>query len=312
MRLVFLGTPEFALPSLERLLAGPDDVVGVYTQPDRPAGRGRAPSASPVKRFALAHGLPVYQPERLRRPEAIEQLRALLPDCLIVAAYGQILPQAVLDLPKHGALNLHPSLLPRHRGAAPVAGAILAGDEITGVTLMLVDAGLDTGPIVAQATLPVAPDDTTATLTAKLALLAADLLVMSLPHWFAGRLTPSPQDQAQMTLTRQLTIEDRTLDWRQPASILERRVRALQPWPEATTTWQGRLLKVLQAIVLPHQAGEPGLVVAPEPAGPVPVGIVTGEGVLGLLRVQMEGRRAMAAEEFLRGARGFVGARLPS
>src|SRR3990172_1336657 len=312
MRLVFLGTPEFALPSLERLLAGPDDVVGVFTQPDRPAGRGRAPSASPVKRFALAHGLPVYQPERLRRAEAIEQLRALLPDCLIVAAYGQILPQAVLDLPKHGALNLHPSLLPRHRGAAPVAGAILAGDEITGVTLMLVDAGLDTGPIIAQATLPVAPDDTTAVLTAKLALLAADLLIMSLPHWFAERLTPRPQDDAQATLTRQLTIEDRTLDWRQPASVLERRVRALQPWPEAATTWQGRLLKVLQASVLPPQAGEPGLVVALPPGGPAPGGGVTGEGVLGLLRVQMEGRRAMAAEEFLRGARGFVGARLPS
>ena len=312
MRLVFLGTPEFALPSLERLLAGPDDVVGVYTQPDRPAGRGRAPSASPVKRFALAYGLPVYQPERLRRPEAIEQLRALLPDCLIVAAYGQILPQAVLDLPKHGALNLHPSLLPRHRGAAPVAGAILAGDEITGVTLMLVDAGLDTGPIIAQATLPVAPDDTTAVLTAKLALLAADLLIMSLPHWFAERLTPRPQDDAQATLTRQLTIEDRTLDWRQPASVLERRVRALQPWPEAATTWQGRLLKVLQASVLPPQAGEPGLVVALPPGESAPVGVVTGEGVLGLLRVQMEGRRAMAAEEFLRGARGFVGARLPS
>jgi len=312
MRLVFLGTPEFALPSLERLLAGPDDVVGVYTQPDRPAGRGRAPSASPVKRFALAHGLPVYQPERLRRPEAIEQLRALLPDCLIVAAYGQILPQAVLDLPTHGALNLHPSLLPRHRGAAPVAGAILAGDEITGVTLMLVDAGLDTGPIIAQATLPVAPDDTTAALTAKLSLLAADLLTMSLPHWFVGRLTPRPQDEAQATLTRQLTVEDRPLGWRQPASVLERRVRALQPWPEAATTWQGRLLKVLQAIVLPPRAGEPGLVVALPPGGPAPVGVVTGEGVLGLLRVQMEGRRAMAAEEFLRGARAFVGARLPS
>jgi methionyl-tRNA formyltransferase len=192
-----------------------------------------------------------------------------------------------------------------------VAGTILAGDEVTGVTLMLLDAGMDTGPILAQTTLPVDVSDTTGSLTAKLADLGADLLTMSLPHWFEGRITPVAQNEAEATLTRPLTVEERPLDWHQPAHILERRVRALQPWPEAATTWEGRLLKVLQVVVLPSMEAEPGRVVTPEPQE-APVGVVTGDGVLGLRRVQLEGRRVMGIEEFLRGARGFVGSVLPS
>lgn len=312
MRIVFMGTPEFALPALAALREA-YDVVAVFTQPDREAGRGRRPQPPPVKRYAEAHGLPVYQPERLRRPEALAVLKELKPDLIVVAAYGQILPPAVLELPPHGCLNLHPSLLPRYRGASPVAAAILNGDTETGVTVMLIDAGLDTGPIVAQRAVPIEPTDTTGSLTARLAEVGAQLLLEVLPDWTAGRIAPQPQDESRATMTYPLSAADRELDWTRPAVELERRVRALQPWPEAATRWQGKLLKVLAATVLPgREDSVPGRVVALAPPSPTPVGVETGQGVLGLLQVQLQGGRAMSAREFLNGHRAFLGSQLPS
>jgi methionyl-tRNA formyltransferase len=303
-RVVFMGTPRFAVPSL-LVLCKHHHVVGVVTQPDRPAGRGRSVAASPVKEAALAHGLPIYQPPSLRSSAAREQLARWQPELIVVAAFGQILPRPVLDLPVQGCLNVHASLLPRYRGAAPIPAAILAGDAVTGITLMRMDEGLDTGPILAQAELPIAPDDTAGSLTEKLAELGARLLVETLPGWLAGAVAERPQDAAQASLCRPLTKEDGWLDWATPAADLERRVRACHPWPGAYTTWQGQVLKVLRARpVAQHVSGaQRGLVVA-LPGG---IGAVAGEGLLELLEVQLAGKKPMAAEAFVRGHRGMLG-----
>lgn len=313
-----MGTPRLAVPSLERLLADGHEILAVYTQPDRPAGRSGAPAPSPVKQAALEHDLQVRQPRSLRRPEEQAALRALAPDLLVVAAYGLILPQAVLDIPRLGGLNVHPSLLPRHRGASPVAGALLAGDAETGVTIMLMDAGMDTGPILAQRRVPVLPDDTAATLTSKLAVIGADLLGETIPLWAEGRLQPQPQDDSLATVTRLLRKEDAALDWTRPAEDLARQVRAYQPWPGTATTWNGKRLEVLEAeaegpeqrngeAAALHDIGGPVTVIARGRNG---AAVLTGRGLLRLKRVQLEGRRALPIEEFLRGAAGFVGARL--
>jgi len=253
-----MGTPEFAVPTLTALIEAPSlDVVGIVTQPDRPAGRGRRLTPSPVKRVALERGLPLMQPRSLHTPEALAQLATWRPDVIVVAAFGQILRQDVLDLPPHGCLNVHASLLPRWRGAAPVAAAILAGDEVTGVTIMRMDAGLDTGPILAQREEPIRPDDTR----------AAALLVETLPVYLAGDLLPRPQPEEGVTYARQLRKEDGRLegvtyarqlrkedgrlDWSHSAIELDRRVRAFTPQPGAFTLWRGRRLKVLRAVPLP-------------------------------------------------------------
>lgn len=303
-RIVFMGTPEFAAPTLARL-AERYQVVAVVTQPDRPAGRKRRLTAPPVKEAALARGLPVWQPPTLRAPEAVAHLRALAPDLIVVVAFGQILRAEVLAIPPHGCLNVHGSLLPKYRGAAPVAAAILAGESETGVTLMQMDAGLDTGPILAQATCPIAPDDTAATLRDKLCHLGADLLLETLPRWLAGEIAPQPQDDSQATYCRPIAKADGELDWQSPAEVLARQVRAYNPWPAAFTFWQGRLLKVLRAAPLPawRGAGRAGQVVALEGG----VGVVTGGGLLRLEEVQLAGKRAMTAEEFLCGQRDVVG-----
>jgi len=321
MRIVFMGTPQFAVPTLGRLLQTQLQVVAVYTQPDRPAGRGRELSPSPIKRVALQHGLTVVQPTRLRRPEAIAELASFSPDVIVVCAFGQILSQAVLDIPPHGSLNVHPSLLPKHRGASPIAGAILAGEEETGVTIMLMDVGMDTGPILTQVRVPIDPEDTTGTLSERLAAISADLLVSSLEDWLEGRLTPTPQDNSRATYTKPIEKEQGELDWRLSAMQLWRVVRAFNPWPGSYTHWRGPTLKVLQAKPL---AGAPGgelgevLALAPrpesrekDPSHPV-VGVQTAEGVLGLVRVQLEGKKPMMASEFVRGHRDFIGFVLPS
>ncbi|MDD3828414.1 MAG: methionyl-tRNA formyltransferase, partial [Anaerolineae bacterium] len=284
-RIVFMGTPDFAVPSLQAL-ARDHQVVGVVTQPDRPAGRGRRLVAPPVKEAAGALGLEVIQPPTLRRPEAVERLVAWRPDLVVVAAFGQILRPEVLAIPPHGCLNVHASLLPRYRGAAPIPAAILAGDERTGVTIMRMDEGLDTGPMLAQADWPIRPDDTTGSLTADLARLGASLLVEALPGWLEGRIAPRPQDDAQATYCRTLQKEDGLLDWALTASHLDRQVRACDPWPGAYTAWAGQRLKILRARPLPGRPGPggagPGRVVALAPGA----GVVTGEGVLALLQVQ--------------------------
>ena len=309
VRVVFMGTPGFAVPVLEALVT-PYDLVGVVTQPDRPAGRGRKLAASPVKEAALARGAPLLQPTTLRSPEALEQLVAWRPDMIIVAAFGQLLRLEVLDLPPHGCLNIHGSLLPRYRGAAPIPAAILAGDEITGVTIMRMDEGLDTGPILSQAQQPIAPDDTTGSLTAKLADLGAELLLETLPRWLSGQIEPQIQDDTLATYCGGLRKADGHLDWSRSVRYLDRQIRACDPWPGAYTRWQGQRLKVLRA--RPHpgwcEDGQPGEVVETE-AG---LGVVTGEGLLELVEVQPAGKKPMPAAAFAHGQRDLVGRRLES
>jgi methionyl-tRNA formyltransferase len=304
-----MGTPEFAVPTLQAL----DDrheVVGVVTQPDRPAGRGRKLTASPVKELALSRGLEVFQPPGFTDPGALQRLADWQPEVIVVAAFGQILPLAVLELPPRGCLNIHGSLLPRYRGAAPISAAILAGEEKTGVTVMLMDEGMDTGPVLAQAELAIGPSDTTGTLTAELADLGAELLADTLPAWLEGRITPQPQDGDRATYCRPLRKQDGQLDWSRSARHLDRQVRACDPWPGTYTHWQGQRLKVLRVHPRPETSarGTPGRVAELDPG----IGVVTGQGVLELLEVQLAGKRPMDIEVFVHGQRDFVGSRLGS
>ena len=311
MRVVFMGSPEFAVTSLERLVINGYDVVAVYTQPDRPAGRGRALVAPPVKEAAVKRGLPMLQPDSLRSVGAVAQLAAFKPDVIVVCAFGQILPQSVLDVPPYQCVNVHFSLLPRHRGASPVAAAILAGDEFTGVSIQLVRKKLDTGPVLARAAIPVSSQDNTGSLTDKLSLVGAYLLLEALSGWRRGEITPSPQNEDEATYFSQITKEDGEIDWRLPAVEIWRRVRAFYPWPGCYTTWRGRQLKILEAAALRGgEAAETGRVTA-LPGHEAGLGIGTGEGMLSVLKVQLEGKRAMTAAEFLRGQRDFIGAVLP-
>ncbi len=303
-RVSFMGTPHFAVPTL-LALGESHQVVGVVTQPDRRAGRGRKLVASPVKEAALARGWPLFQPATLRSPDAEAHLADWDPDVIVVAAFGQILHQPVLNLPPHGCLNVHASLLPRYRGAAPIAAAILDGETVTGVTIMCMDEGLDTGPILAQAECPITPVDTTATLTAKLADLGAELLVATLSAWLAGQIDARPQDDSLATYCKPLEKADGHLDWTQAAAHLDRQVRACDPWPGAYTTWQGQRLKVLRARARPGWQGQarPGQVIELNGA----IGVVTGQGVLQLVEVQLAGKKPMTAEVFARGQRDLLG-----
>jgi methionyl-tRNA formyltransferase len=310
IRTVFMGTPAFAVPSLRALLDNPAyALVGVVTQPDREAGRGggsgRRRQMSPVKEAALAAGVPVLQPERLRRPEAFAQLAALAAEMIIVAAYGQILRPEVLALPRFGCLNVHASLLPRWRGAAPIAAAILAGDAVTGSTIMLMDEGMDTGPILAQAEEAIRPDDTAGSLGERLAQQGAGLLMRTLPAYLAGQLTPRPQPEVGVSLCRPLQKEHGQIDWQQPAALIERMVRAFDPWPGAFTTWEGQQLKIGRAQAIAGE-GEPGRVQRwqGQPA------IGAGEGLLLVSALQLAGRKMLGAREFLAGRPDFIGAAL--
>ncbi len=304
-RIVFMGSPDFAVPSLEAL-ARTQQVVGVVTQPDRPAGRGSRLRLPPIKTTAQALGLPIFQPQTLRTADGLAQLKAWEPEVIVVAAFGQILTADVLNLPPHGYLNLHASLLPRWRGAAPVAAAILAGDEVTGITVMRMDAGVDSGPILAQREEPIRPDDTTGSLLDRLAQLGAGLLVETLPPYLAGDLVGQPQPEEGITYCHLLEKEDGRLDWARPAIELGRQVRAVTPWPGAFTIWHGQRLKVLRATPLPDWRGPqpPGTVIALEDGAAV----ATGEGALRLLRIQRAGKKALSIQTFLRGQRDFTGA----
>lgn len=311
MRIVFMGTPEFAVPSLEHLILNNYEVVAVYTQPDRPAGRGRAVVSSLVKEAALRWQLPVVQPDSLKSAAAVSQLADFRPDAIVVAALGQILPQSVLDVPAYGCINVHPSLLPKFRGASPVAAAILSGDEFTGVSIMLLDAGMDTGPVLVRAAVPVSTWDDTGSLTGKLSLVAAHLLQEALTSWLRHEIIPRPQNEAEATYTAQIAKEAGEIDWHLSATEIWRRVRAYYPWPGCYTTWLGKQLKIIEAVPLSEKGVfEAGRVVALPGHGAVP-GIGTGDGVLRVLKVQLEGKRAMPAAEFLRGQRDFIGAVLP-
>lgn len=296
MRVVFLGTPDFAVPALNALLDdGRFNVVLVVTQPDRPAGRGRQVTTSPVKRRAEAAGVDLFQPRRLSNTDAVARLAEARPDVVAIAAYGQLLRPVVLALPRYGCLNVHPSLLPRHRGAAPIASAILSGDDATGVTIMLTGAGMDTGPILAQRDMPLTGDETTASLTPRLAEMGAELLRETLPLWVAGRLAPRPQDDAGATSSRLFTREDGAVDWGRPAITLARQVRALNPWPRAYTYQAGQRVLLLNATHGPpssSQDTEPGTVLGTAGHG---VRVATGSGELLLLEAQVAGRRAVSA-----------------
>ena len=317
-RVVFMGTPDFAVPTLRRLL-DETAVVGVFTQPDRPAGRGRALRSSPVADVARAAGVPLFQPKGLRRgPEAEPALRALAdlrPDVVVVAAYGLILPAAALNAGRHGALNVHASLLPRWRGAAPIQHAIIAGDAETGVTIMAMDEGLDTGPIVALEATAIGARETAGELSERLALIGADLLVRTLPQWIAGRLEAVPQDHSAATLAPSLTKADGELNWALSATALAQRVRGLDPWPGTFMYLpDGLRLKVHAASAGP--ADDPA---GADDSGPVPPGtfidrgglpaVVTASGLLVLERVQAAGGRVIDAADFLRGRRDIVGGR---
>jgi methionyl-tRNA formyltransferase len=305
-----MGTPEYAIPTLEHL-ASRYLVVGVVTQPDRPAGRGQTLVAPPVKDFALAEGIPVFQPERLRRLEAIEQIHAWAPDLIVVAAYGQILRPAVLEIPPYGALNIHASLLPRWRGAAPVQGALLAGDTATGVTIMKMDEGLDTGPILAQREIAIDPDETAGELESRLAQLGAQLLIEILPAYLKGELPPTPQAECDITMTRRMSKDVAAIDWKRSAGELHNQVRALSPDPGAYTEWKGERLKILRSTLVDY---DPGILTAPGTVfrlNKTPV-VTTGSGCLALLQVQMAGKRPMQGSLFMYGRKDFVGATLGS
>lgn len=312
MVVVFAGTAEFAVPSLRALAAGPHRVAAVWTRPDRPAGRGRRMAASPVKSAALELGLALEQPAGLRGADARARLAAYRPDVVAVAAYGLLLPPDVLALPAAGCINVHASLLPRWRGAAPVQRALLAGDAETGVSIMQMDEGLDTGAVLLARSLPIAPGDTAGALTARLARLGAQALGEALAGLERGALAPRPQDDAAATLAPRVRKEEAVIDWREDARRLERMVRAFDPWPVACTFADGVRLRVLGAEALPggrppRSAPPPGTVLA---AGAGGIEVQAGAGRLRLLRLQRPGGRAMSAREFLNGRLLAPGQRL--
>ncbi|HEY8540246.1 MAG TPA: methionyl-tRNA formyltransferase [Steroidobacteraceae bacterium] len=301
LSIVFAGTPEFAVPALEALLDSEHRIVAVYTQPDRPAGRGQKLAISPVKRCALEHGLHIEQPPKLRGAEEIARLAAFRPDVMVVVAYGLILPQAVLDIPRFGCINIHASLLPRWRGAAPIQRAIEAGDTETGVTIMRMDAGLDTGPVLLERRVPIEPTDTSASLHDRLSRLGADALIKALSGIADGTLTAKPQPSEGVTYAAKVTKEEARIDWRQPAIAIERRVRAFNPWPIAETTLQGQQLRIWEAVARPQSSdASPGQVIAVDDQG---IHVATGVGTLVLTRVQLAGRKPTSGPDFARGQR---------
>ena len=302
-----MGTPEFAVPVLSALVDEGHNLVGVYTQPDRPTGRGKRLAAPPVKRFAIERGLRVFQPQSLKADVTQQELISLSLDVVVVAAYRLFLPSKILSAPRWGCLNIHPSLLPRYRGPSPVAGAILNSDAVTGVTVMKIDEGMDSGPIVAQRETPIGDQETAEELTARLFEEGAALLVEVLPSWTEGDVQPAPQDESQATVTSRLSKEYGDINWTSDAETIARQVRAYRPWPGTYTRWDGKLLKITEAVASQETAPDTpatGLVTSLADRG---VGAVTGHGILELRSLQLEGRREAAAADFVLGHSDFVG-----
>jgi len=309
MGLIFAGTPEFAATMLAALLTGPNPVLAVYTQPDRPAGRGRRTTASPVKRLALEHGLPVEQPKSLAGAAQCQALADYRADAMVVAAYGLLLPRTILDTPPLGCINVHASLLPRWRGAAPIQHAILAGDHETGISIMQMDAGLDTGPVLMRAPCPIHDDDTAGSLHDRLAALGAATLMRTLEGVVAGGLQAAPQDESLATHAPRIAKGDGLLDWSRPAEVLERQVRAFNPWPVAFTFLPGapdsnpsagragERLRIWSARPVPgDRQAPPGTVLA---SGPKGIDVATGQGALRILTLQAAGKRIMSSGDYL-------------
>lgn len=293
MRLAFLGTPAFAVPALEALLRAGHDVIEAVTQPDRPKGRGRVLAPSPVKEAAQRAGVPIYQPERIRRPEAVAHLAELRPDIMIVVGYGQIIPQSVIDIPPRGIVNVHASLLPKYRGAGPIQWAILNGETRTGVTIMKIDAGLDTGDMLLKVETEIGPDENAMELGRRLSVLGSGLLVEALSR--LDEIQPEKQDPAQATYAPVLKKEDGRIDWTQSAQAIHNRVRGLQPWPGAFTTFRGQVLQIWRSRPGTGASGAPGTI-----SGTT---VACGEGALELLEVQLQGRRRVSGADFANGQR---------
>jgi len=297
LRTVFMGTPEFALDTLQGLIDAGVNLVGVYTQPDRPKGRGKQLAPPPVKQLAQQYGVPVCQPVKLRAPEAVAELAAMAPDLIVVVAYGQILPQSVLDIPPYGCINVHASLLPKYRGAAPINQAIMDGETETGITTMHMDAGLDTGDMLVKRRLAIGPDETAGQLHNRLALLGREAMEETLRQLCAGTLSPEKQDDSLSCYASMLKKEDGRLDWNRTATELHNQVRGLDPWPGAYTSCNDELLKVASTCTAAG-SGNPGTVLAADAAG---VAVACGEGVLMIGELQLPGRKWLTAADFLRG-----------
>jgi methionyl-tRNA formyltransferase len=301
MTLVFLGTPSFAVPSLERIVQAGHRVLAVFTQPDRPKGRGGELSSSPVKQTAVQLSLPVHQPERIRRPEPVELLKQMQPDAMVVVGYGQIIPQSIIDIPRHGILNVHGSLLPKYRGAAPIQWAIANGESTTGVTTMRIDAGLDTGDMLLKWETSIGPDENAVELGRRMAQAGADLLVQTLAEIDAGSIRPEPQDNSQASLAPILKKEDGQVDWNWPARKIFNRARGFLPWPGAYSYFRGQLFHIWKARVADETIqGVPGCL------APIKKRLLVSSGqgtTLELLEVQVEGRKRMPVEAFLNGHR---------
>jgi methionyl-tRNA formyltransferase len=307
LRIVYAGTPEFAVPALAALCASPHAVVAVYTQPDRPAGRGRVLTASPVKTAAIARSIAVEQPLNFRNAEAVERLRSYLPDVMVVAAYGLLLPQAVLDIPRYGCLNIHASLLPRWRGAAPIQRAILAGDAVTGITLMRMEAGLDTGPMARKQSLAIGVHDTAAQIQDRLSELGASVLLEVLNDLPAALAQTERQPEAGTTYANKLAKEEARIEWSRPAGEIDRQVRAFNPWPIAETRLHGQQLRIWLASALPMTHRQTvGTVLAADANG---IQVACGEGVLHITQLQVAGRKVMSAANFIK-SHALVGAQL--
>lgn len=304
MRIVFMGTPDFAVPCLQRLLEDGHEVPAVFTQPDKPVGRHAVLTPPPVKQLALSHGIPVYQPTKMRDGTVAALLREMAPDCLVVVAYGRILPQEILDVPPRGCVNIHGSLLPRYRGAAPIQWSVIRGETVTGVTSMFMDAGMDTGDIIDTLTTPIGENETAGELFERLAPLGARLLSTTLAAIADGTVTRRPQNDAEATMAPMLEKAMGRLDLTRPAQELHNQVRGMNPWPGAFSTAGGKTLKIHETRVTAG-SGAPGTLLCADP-----VTVACGEGALQLVTVQPEGKPRMAAEAWLRGARLPQGARL--
>jgi methionyl-tRNA formyltransferase len=303
VRALFMGTPAFATPALQAMIEAGIDVAGVITQPDRPAGRGQQPAASPVKQLALERGLPVFQPQRIKHPDALAYVQAAGPDVIVVAGYGQIIPRAIFAQPPFGTVNVHASLLPKYRGAAPIQWAIANGETVTGVTIMQIEERLDTGDILSQRELAVRPGETAAELSERLAPLGAELLLETLPELAAGRLTPRRQDPALATYAPVLKREDGRVDWRLDAAQIANRARGFDPWPGAYTTFRGRLLHLRRVKASNGPPAAPGTLAVEGGS----LRVACGQGWLELLEVQPEGKKRMTAHEFINGRRPSSG-----